>query len=200
MTELEFFNKNPFFSTRDYALFMNKKMASASRTLKTRAESGDIIPVTRGLWANPMHRYFTPYGAIPYLLDGEFGYLSFLTSLHRHDHISQIPSTIQIATTGRGRVLKSPIGEFHFIKLKPELMSEGVEIFNGECSYNLATAEKALLDTFYISTKRGKRFNKLPEIDLENFNQKIFLKWLKFYPQTSQKQILERFEQLQRIR
>lgn len=30
----------------------------------------------------------------------------------------------------------------------------------------MASGEKALLDTFYISTRRGRRFASLPELDL----------------------------------
>jgi hypothetical protein len=60
-------------------------------------------------------------------------------------------------------------------------MNQGVEIFEGNASYNMASIEKALLDTLYISSKKGNRFKRLPEVNLENFNEKKFLKWLKFY-------------------
>lgn len=196
MNEFKFLNQHVFFTTREYALFLGKEMASASRKLKARAENGEIVQVTRGIWGNNNHRGFSPYGVIPYLLDNEQGYLSFLSALHRHGLISQIPTTIQIATTGRGRVLKTPIGEFHFFKLKPDLMQEGVEVFEGNVVYAMATQEKALLDTFYLATKKNNRFKKLPEIELEHFNQKLFLKWLKHYPKVAQKLILERYENL----
>lgn len=196
MTELDFLSKNCFFTTRTYALSLGKDIPSASKKLKARARSGDIILVTRGLWANQSHPSFTPYGAIPYLLDNEQGYLSFLSALHRHDIISQIPSSIQIATTGRGRVLKSPIGEFRFFQIKPELMQEGIEQFEGGVIYNMASPERALLDTFYLATKRGNRFKKLPEIELDSINKKNFLKLLKTYPLRSRSTILKRFEAL----
>ena len=47
------------------------------------------------------HPYFHPLSCVPYLLGKEQGYVSFLTALHLHCVISQIPKTIQIATTGR---------------------------------------------------------------------------------------------------
>ncbi len=193
MTEFEFLGRNIFFTTRSFALFLDKELASASRKLKTLAERKDVTQVTRGLWANQHHPEYTPYGAIPYLLDREQGYLSFLSALHRHDMISQIPSSIQIATTGRGRVLKSSIGEFHFFQIKPELMQVGVEVFEETVVYNMASKEKALLDTFYVATKKGHRFKKLPEIDFDTFNQKQFFKWLKLYPVAAQKQISDRY-------
>lgn len=193
MTELEFLTKNCFFTTRTYALFLGKAVAASSRKLKDRAKAGEIVQVTRGLWANRHHPDFTPYGAIPYLLDTELGYLSFLSALHRHDLISQIPTSIQIATTGRGRILKSPIGEFRFFQMKPEIMREGVNTFEGALTYNMASPEKALLDTFYLVTKKGKRFKRLPEIELNSFSEKKFLALLKSYPLNSQRPILERY-------
>ena len=33
--------------------------------------------------------------------------------------------------------------------------------------FRIATLEKAVLDTFYISTRKNRRFAKLPELDLE---------------------------------
>lgn len=196
MTELEFLSKNCFFTTRTFAIHLGRGLPSASKKLKSLTLSGDIIQVTRGLYANRNHQSFTPYGAIPYLLDRDIGYLSFLSALHRHGLISQIPSSIQIATTGRGRVLKSPIGEFQFFQMKPELMQDGVNLFEGGVTYNMASPEKAMLDTFYLATKKGNRFKKLPEIELESVHKKNFLKLLKTYPLRSQSAILKRFESL----
>lgn len=34
--------------------------------------------------------------------------------------------------------------------------------------YLIATLEKAVLDTLYISTRRSRRFARLPELDLQN--------------------------------
>jgi predicted transcriptional regulator of viral defense system len=195
MNELEFLQRKAFFTTREYALYLGKQIASASRTLSAYARAGSLVQVTRGVWANKSHKEFSPYGAIPYLLANEHGYVSFLSALHRHGLISQIPTAIQVATTGRGRILKSPIGEFQFFKMKPQLFRVGVEAFAGKLNYNIATPEKALLDTFYLSTKRGNRFRKLPEIELDGLQSKLFLKWLKAYPLKSQQKILESFRQ-----
>lgn len=193
MTEMEFLARRTFFTTREYALFLNKNISASSRKLRGYAKKGDLILVTRGIWGNKNHKDFSPYGAIPYLLANEQGYLSFLSALHRHGMISQIPTAIQIATTGRGRVLKSVIGEFQFFKIRPEMLSLGINVFEGNIIYNMASPEKALLDTFYIATKKNHRFKKLPEIEWDGFHKKLFLKLLKSYPKNSQKLILERY-------
>jgi predicted transcriptional regulator of viral defense system len=196
MNELEFLYHRPFFTTREYASLLGKKVASASRTLQSYARSGKITKVTRGIWANRNHKDFSPYGAIPYLLANEQGCLSFLSALHRYGMISQIPPAIQIATTGGGRILRSPIGEFQFFRLKPELLRMGLGSFSGGIVYNISAPEKALLDTLYIATKKGRRFKKLPEVELAEIHEKRFMKWLKLYPLKSRNQMRERFQKL----
>ena len=37
--------------------------------------------------------------------------------------------------------------------------------------YNLASAAKALLDTLYIATRRGRRFASLPELDVAGLDE-----------------------------
>lgn len=164
-TELLLSADNAFFTTRQYALANNLLFPSASRTLNRLAENGTIRRVTKGVWANPKHPYFNPLGCVPLLLRTEQGYVSFLTALHRHGAISQIPPNIQVATTGRGRKLKTPIGTFEFIQLNPGLMTEGIDWSEGKAQYRIASAEKALLDTVYVSTRKGRRFASLPELD-----------------------------------
>jgi hypothetical protein len=50
---------------------------------------------------------------------------------------------------------------------------------HAKISYQIACAEKALLDTLYIATRKGTRFASLPELDLsENFSKEMFLNLL----------------------
>src|SRR5690606_29397572 len=113
----------------------------------------------------------------PYLLDSEQGYVSFLSVLHRNDIISQIPSTIQIATTGRGRTVESEVGTFEFIQISPQLMLDGFYMWGDKVTYNIATSEKALFDCLYISTRKNNRFSHFPELDLKNVSKNKVLKF-----------------------
>jgi predicted transcriptional regulator of viral defense system len=172
VSPIEFLNKNIFFTTRGFAFGTGVALATASRQLKRFAERGDIVLLTRGIWAQPRHPYFSIYGAVPFLLGNEQGYVSFLTALHRHGVISQIPRVIQVATTGHGRVLSTPIGDFEFFHIDASLMRQGIEPHEGRVSYNLATAEKALLDALHLSTRKGRRFRVFPELEFEAFRQR----------------------------
>ena len=99
MNELEFLSKHAFFTTRNFADHMEIGVDSASRHLK----NSELTQVTRGVWANRFHKHYSPYGAIPYLLGNEHGYLSFLSALHRHDLLSgdQKRKTFQPASRDR---------------------------------------------------------------------------------------------------
>ena len=166
-----------FFTTQTFALKMQLEMSAASHQLKRMAQKKMIAHVKRNLWANVQHPYFTPLGAVPFLMGKEQGYVSFLTALNLYSLISQIPQVYQMATTGHTKKMQTPIGYFEFHKLKPEMMQAGIEWSPSKCPYRIACAEKALLDTLYISVRKKKKFHVLPELHFSksNFSKKKFL-------------------------
>jgi len=175
---LDIFNSKEFiiFTTRDYANYVNLSMSAATKRLTRLKESKLLMHVTKGVWANTSHPYFHPVSCVPILLKNEQGYVSFLTALHFHGLLSQIPKTIQIATTGHGRKLDSVIAHYEFIQMKPELMQQGIIWTETQLPYLQATPEKALLDVLYIATRKNRRFVRLPELTLtaDVFNKKTF--------------------------
>lgn len=176
---LKFLNQEIIFTTHDYAYQNNLEISAASKQLHRLHAKQVIEKVTRGIWANTNHPYYSPLGVLPFLLNKEHGYVSFLTALHYHGVISQIPAKFQIATTGHNRELRSPIGHFEFIHLAPHMMKEGIKWSDSKLNYLIASPEKALLDTLYISTRKGKKFSSLPELDLEELNIKEFYRLMK---------------------
>lgn len=183
LTQAEFV----IFTTRDYASASQQSLSAASRQLGRYADEQAIARITKGVWANTQHPYFTPLACVPYLLGKEQGYVSFLTALHLHGMLSQIPSRFHVATTGHTRSLKTPVGQFDFITMKPALMREGVIWSDTKLAYPIASAEKSLLDTLYIGTRKQNRFAVMPELDLEagHFKTKRFLQLLKTFEASS---------------
>ena len=154
------------FTTRELALRSGVSVSSASRQLSHGADTGALTRVTRGVWANPRNPAFHPHLCVAPLLGNEQGYVSFLTALHLHGIVSQIPTRIHVATTGHARRIATPVGVFELFHLAPGLMTKGVVWSETRIPYRIATPEKALLDTLYISTRKGRRFRSLPELDL----------------------------------
>jgi len=175
---LDIFNSKEFiiFTTRDYANYANVSVSAASKKLTRLKNSKLLTHITKGVWANTSNPYFHPLSCAPYLLNNEQGYVSFLTALHFHGLLSQIPKTIQVATTGHSRTLDSTVAHYEFIQVKPELMKQGVTWSETQLPYALATAEKSLIDVLYIATRKNNRFISLPEITLtkDSFNKHKF--------------------------
>ncbi len=171
--KLDWFNSPDLavFTTRDFARLAGVSVSAASRQLtRLRHDNRALLRLTRGIWANASHPHFSAPACVPVLLGSEQGYVSFLTALHMHGAISQIPATIQVATTGHARKLRTAIATFEFLQLKPEMLGRGVEWSDSPRPFRIATVEKALLDTFYISTRKNRRFAKLPEMQLQDAN------------------------------
>lgn len=183
---LDLFNTDDFviFTTREYASRLGSSMSAAAKRLGRLSEKKLLTRVTKGVWANASHPYFHPLSCVPYLLGKEQGYVSFLTALHLHGVISQIPKTIHVATTGRARSLDSSVGHFEFFQIKPELMQRGTAWSDTHLPYLIAGPEKALIDTLYLSTRKNRRFASLPELDMTRpvFNSDEFERLLKQLP------------------
>lgn len=162
------------FTTREFAAEADVAIATATRQLGSAAERGALVRITRGVWANPANPAFHSLACVPKIVGREQGYVSFLTALHLHGVLSQIPRAIQVATTGHGRRLVTPVATFELFRLSPALMRAGIEWSDTRAPYRIATAEKALLDTLYIGLHRGRRFRSLPELELGAVNRRRF--------------------------
>ncbi len=137
-------------------------LSAASRLLTRIAPQNEVIRVTRGIWTFAKENEVHPFSITPYLLGNEHGYISLLTALHIHGVLSQIPTRTQVVTTAHSRVVKIKLGVFEFFQMKPEMMLDGVVWSDTKLPFRIATPEKALLDVFYLSTRKGKRFASLP--------------------------------------
>ena len=172
MNGVGFLLRHAVFTTRYYAVLCDSRIDVASRQLARLASRGVLVRLTRGVWSQPEHPRFTPFAAVPWLLGNEQGYVSFLSAMHLHGLIAQIPGSVQVATTGHARCLATPVAHYEFLQIQPSMMVEGMGASATEPPYNVATAAKSLLDTLYIATRRGRRFASLPELDLDEVDAK----------------------------
>jgi hypothetical protein len=124
---------------------------------------GQIVRVSRGIWCDPEDRRFTSFAIVPFLIPRNRGYLSFSTALHLHGIIEQIPQVIQVATTGHGRRVTTPAGVFDLHRIDPRIF-DGFDWYGDRQDFLIASAEKALIDCLYLSTRRGRRFGHFPEM------------------------------------
>jgi predicted transcriptional regulator of viral defense system len=159
-----------FFRTRDFALVNSLSISAATEQLKRLEKKNIIVRLVRGVWANHKHPYFNSSSAIPYLTKDRV-YISFLTALSRYGVVSQIPQIIQVATTGKSKILKTKIADYEFIQLGSGMFRDGIQWSDeidtrSRLVFQIASPEKALLDCLYLATRKAKRFKSLPELDL----------------------------------
>ncbi len=155
----------PVFTTREIALLAGGSLSAVSHSLRRMERQGIVRGVLRGLWCDPSDPRFSPFLLVPFLAGGHQAYVSFLSALNLHGMIEQIPHSVYCATTGHTRLKKTPVGTFSFHRIHPNFFA-GFDWYRGGREFLIATPEKALVDSLYLSSRRGKQFGFLPEIEL----------------------------------
>lgn len=157
---------SPVFTTGQVAEAAGVRPSNASRDLARLEEKGMVTKVRRGLWAIPNHPDFSPYAVVPHLFSGdEEGYVSLLSALNLHGMIEQIPPVIHVMATTQRADLITPVGHYDFHQIQSDLF-DGFGLYRGTGNFDIATPEKALFDTLYLSARKGQRFSHLPETEL----------------------------------
>jgi predicted transcriptional regulator of viral defense system len=169
--------ENPVFTTRQIAALREGSLSATSQALAGMAKRGLVKKVTRGLWCIPDDPRFSPYALVPWLSGGHRAYVSMISALHLHGLIEQIPQIVFAATTGHTRVRKTTLGSYSYHRIHPDFFA-GFDWYGGRQDFLVATPEKALVDSLYLSSRKGKRFRFFPEIDLGGrFNFKRAYEW-----------------------
>lgn len=160
--------KRPVIQTRDASACLNISTPQANQILTKLSEAGRFIKLMRGRWATTPQ--IDPLILPEYLTLPFPSYISFQTALFYHGLISQIPHTIYAASLARTKKYSTPLGLISIHHIQPDFFF-GFEMKN---EIKIATQEKALIDTFYLTAARSRLFSTLPEIELPNsFNLKI---------------------------
>jgi hypothetical protein len=79
--------------------------------------------------------------------------------------IEQIPQVVYAVTTAHSRVETTPLGTYSFHQFDPSFFV-GFDWYRHGKGFLIASAEKALVDALYISTRKGRRFGSFPELEL----------------------------------
>lgn len=90
------------------------------------------------------------------------------------------------ATTRKIKNLKTPLGEIVFHHLHPRLFHN----FENDKGILRATAEKALLDFLYISSRSRKYFPPLDEFDLDRLDRKKLKKLAEDFPKSIRERLI----------
>lgn len=172
----------PIFTTREIADLSGKSMSNVTQSLNYLARHNVIKKLYRGVWGEVTSKLISPYMLIPHLFKSTRVYVSFLSALHLHGVIEQIPQTIALASTSHTKKIRTTIGVFSVHQILPEFFS-GFDWYKGTESFLIAEPEKALVDCLYLYTKKNKQYGHFPELNLKKpFRIQKVKEWIEKIP------------------
>lgn len=169
--------RRPVFTTRELSALSGKSLSTTSQGLRYLTGQAILIKIRRGLWADANSERLSAFSLVPFLAPGHRAYVSFLSALHFHGIIEQIPQVYTIASTAHSRTFRTPLGTFQVHRISPTLFA-GFDWNGPDRGFLIATAEKALVDSLYLSAHRKKQYSHFPELDFPgSFSFAIARQW-----------------------
>ncbi len=171
------------FITREVAACSGATLSNTIQALNYLKRQGVVLKIARGIWCLEMGtRKIGSYDIISYLLPGHRVYVSFVSALHLHGIIEQIPQSITLASTGHTKTIRTKMGVFFIHRIAPSFF-KGFDWYKGSGSFLIAEPEKALVDCLYLSARKKKQFGYFPELNFpSSFSMKKAEKWAKAIP------------------
>ncbi len=175
--------QRPVFTTREVVSSSGGSVSSVVQSLNHLAKEGVVLKISRGIWALDIgSEKISPYSVIPFLLSNQRVYVSFISALHLHGIIEQIPQTVTLASMSHTRTITTKAGVFYIHKIASSFF-KGFDWYKGNGKFLIAEPEKALIDCLYISARRKKQFGHFPELQLpKTFSFKKVRDWASRIP------------------
>ena len=167
----------PVFTTHELTALSGKSPSTVIQSLNRLVEQGLLVKIYRGVWSEPGPRAISPFEIIPHLFPRQRVYVSFITALHLHGIVEQIPQVITLASTAHTNTLRTKTGVFSVHRIAPAFF-DGFDWYKGEGNFLIAEPEKALIDSLYLSSRKKKQFGYFPELDFPpEFSFKKAVRW-----------------------
>lgn len=171
----------PVFTTNELTTLSGKSPSAVTQALGYLQRQGLIDKVYRGIWVET-HSRVSPFSIIPFLVPRQRVYVSFISALHLHGMIEQIPQVTTLASTVHSRTVRTKLGTFSIHQMVPGLFA-GFDWYRGEGNFLIAEAEKALVDSLYLSAHKKKQFAFFPEMSYpKSFSFAKARQWAKMIP------------------
>lgn len=170
-------------TTRDVSLLTGKSLSTTTQSLGNLARDGVVVKICRGVWAQSIgSEAISPYEVAMRLFPLHRAYVSFISALHIHGIIEQIPQVTTLASTAHAGTIRTAVGVFHVHHIAPSFFA-GFGWYKGNGSFLVAEPEKAFVDCIYLSAYKKKRFGHFPELHFSNtFSFKKVKAWVSAIP------------------
>ena len=172
----------PVWTTYELAALSGKSLSATTQALNFLQKQGLISRVYRGIWCEIGNERLSSYAIVPFLLPRHRAYISFISALHLHGIIEQIPQVITLASTAHTKLIHTKLGTFSVHQLTPSFF-DGFSWYKERGSFLIAEPEKALVDSLYISACKKKQFGCFPELHFpQSFSFQRAKEWAKKIP------------------
>ena len=173
----------PVFTTHELAAISGKSASTVVHSLSRLVKQGLLMKIYRGVWVEPEPRPISPLEIIPCLFPRQRVYVSFITALHLHGIVEQIPQVITLASTAHTSTLCTKAGVFSVHQIAP-VFFDGFDWYKGGGHFLIAEPEKALIDSLYLSSRKKKQFGFFPELHFPpEFSFKKTARWVERIPE-----------------
>lgn len=172
----------PVFTTREISDLSGKSTSNVTQSLNYLARHNVVKKLCQGTWAEVTNKLLNPYMLISHLFKSGRVYVSFLSALHLHGIIEQIPQTITLASTAHTKKIKTVVGVFVVHQITPAFFF-GFDWYKGTGNFLIAEPEKALADCLYLYTKKKKQYGHFPELNIDKpFRIQKVKEWIEKIP------------------
>ncbi len=173
----------PVFTSHELVTISGKSASTIVQSLNRLAQQGLFIKVYRGVWAETAPRPLSPFEVILHLFPRQRVYVSFISALHLHGIVEQIPQVITLASTSHSNTIRTKAGVFSIHQIAPSFF-DGFDWYKGDGSFLIAEPEKALIDSLYLSSRKKKQFGHFPELHFPpEFSFKKATQWVNRIPE-----------------
>ncbi|MBE0434061.1 type IV toxin-antitoxin system AbiEi family antitoxin domain-containing protein [candidate division WOR-3 bacterium] len=152
----------PFFTTFELSRLCGKSSSTVIQTLNYLEKQGLVTKVYRGIWADTPTNRLNVFSVVPLLFPRQRAYISFVSALHYHGIVEQVPQVVTVASTAHTRKIKTKIATYSVHRIHPSFF-KGFS-WDETKSFLVAGPEKALIDSLYLSAHRKKNFGYFPEL------------------------------------
>lgn len=156
--------QRPVFTTYEIAISSGGSVSNVIQALNHLYKKGVVLKISRGIWVLDIgSEKISPYSVIPFLLNSQRVYVSFISALHLHGIIEQIPQTVTLASMSHTKTITTKAGTFYIHRIAASFF-KGFDWYKGNGEFLIAEPEKSLIDCLYISAHRKKQFSHFPEL------------------------------------
>ncbi len=174
--------RRPAFTTREVAALSGKTMSAATQGLNYLVRLGILMKIRRGLWADLGNDRLSPLAIVPYIASDHRAYVSFVSALHFRGLVEQIPHIVTVASTAHSKTIRTPLATYRIHRISPDFF-DGFDWYGKSRDVLMASAEKALVDSLYLSVHRKKQYRFFPELHFPaSFSFKRAESWARKIP------------------